>query len=258
MTRFINFLALSVILAAFFGCVSAPYTQRKQFILISGPEESELGLQAFQQVKKESRLSQDPAAIDLVTRVGRRIAQAADRPDYDWEFVVINDPKTVNAFCLPGGKVAFYTGILPVCKGEAGVAVVMGHEVSHALARHGAERISQGELAQLGQKVLAVAVSERSPEAQQGIMTAYGLGAQVSVLLPFSRTQESEADHIGLILMAKAGYDPRAAVSFWQRMAQLSKGQAPPEFLATHPGDEKRVQHIEEWLPEALKYYKSQ
>jgi predicted Zn-dependent protease len=165
--------------------------------------------------------------------------------------VVIDDPKTMNAFCLPGGRVAVYTGILPVTKDENGLAVVMSHEVAHALARHGAERMSQQELVGLGEQAAVQAGVIKSKAGLQMVEMAYGVG----VGLPHSRSQESEADHIGLILMAKAGYDPRAAVPFWERM-KASGGQKPPEFLSTHPSDETRIQKIREELPEALTYYK--
>jgi predicted Zn-dependent protease len=187
-----------------------------------------------------------------VERIGVRLARAAERSDYRWEFSVI-DEKQVNAFALPGGKVAVYTGIFPVAEDSDGLAVVMGHEIAHVIARHGAERMSQGLAAELGANVLGAAVGG-GPSANL-VLAAYGLGAQLGVLLPYGRTQESEADHIGLILMAQAGYDPRAAIGFWQRMAGASRGGSPPEFLSTHPSHETREQQIREWLPEALQYF---
>ena len=249
---------ICILTLLFSSCSTVPYTERKQLILIPEGQESSLGQQAFTQVVQENKISNDPHYNEMLRSVGERISQAANRPDYQWEFVVIDDPNTVNAFALPGGKVAFYTGIMPICQNEEGIAVVMGHEVSHALARHGAERMSQGMLAQLGEQGLNMAVSSQSPMMQGIIAKAYGFGVQYGALLPYSRLQESEADHLGIILMAQAGYDPKAAVSFWKRMSEQAKGKKPMEFLSTHPNDEKRIQQIKEWLPEAYKYYYKQ
>ena len=232
------------------GCATVPYTNRRQFNIISEDEENQMGLQAYTEVKKKNKISHDPEVNAMVERVGKRIAAAANKPEYHWEFTVIDDPKTVNAFCLPGGKIAVYTGILPLTKDDTGLAVVLGHEVSHALAHHGAERISDQTLVSLP---LAVILEGRSAESQALIQDAFGIG----LALPFSRKQESEADHIGLILMAKAGYDPRRAVEFWQRMAHEMQGKAPPAFLSDHPSDAQRIEKIKEELPEALTYYKS-
>jgi predicted Zn-dependent protease len=237
------------------ACATVPYTQRSQLLLISQSEELRLGAAAYQEVLKKQRLVHDPEVNAAVRRVGERIAQAADRSTYDWEFKVIDDPKQVNAFALPGGKVAVYTGLFPVAQDEAGLAVVMGHEVAHALARHGAERMSQGLLVQLGAVGLSVALGSSSPATRNAIFQAYGLGSQVGVLLPFSRSQEEEADHIGMILMAKAGYDPEAALALWQRMDARATGHAPPEFLSTHPGYHTRQRNIEGWMAEARGYY---
>lgn len=247
----------AALLGSLAACQSVPYTHRSHLVLIPAGEEQSLGLQQYDTTLKEAKLSKDPAQVDLVRRVGQRIAAAADKPDYKWEFNVIDDPKTINAWCLPGGKVAVYTGILPVTQDDTGLAVVLGHEVSHALARHGAERMSQGLLAQFGGAALSVALANKPAQTQQLFGAAYGAGAQYGVLLPFSREQESEADHIGLILMAKAGYDPARAVDFWERMAKSAgAGGKPPEFLSDHPADEKRIEQIKKWLPEAQKYYK--
>ena len=173
---------------------------------------------------------------------------------YQWEFNLV-DSKEVNAWCMPGGKVVVYTGILPLTQNENGLAVVMGHEIAHAVAKHGNERMSQGLLTQMGGMALELALQDRPKQTQQLFMTAFGMGAQVGVLLPFSRVQESEADHLGLIFMAMAGYDPNGAVPFWERMAQQG-GQKPPEFLSTHPSDQTRIQKIKSELPEALEYYR--
>jgi len=186
--------------------------------------------------------------------VGARIKAAADKPGFDWEFNVL-DGKEINAFCLPGGKVAFWEAIIPLCETDDGIAVVMGHEVAHALAHHGAERMSQGMGANVIGEVLSVGLGNADPAKRENVLKLYGLGAQVGVMMPFSRAHESEADRIGLILMSKAGYDPRAAVGFWERMAK-SGGQKPPELLSTHPADSRRIGQIKSWLPEALTYYK--
>lgn len=239
------------------ACRTVPYTHRKHLVLIPAGQMESLGLQQYDQTLKNSKISHDPAVVDPVRRVGERIAKAADRPDFKWQFNVIEDPDTVNAWCLPGGKVAVYTGILPLTKDDTGLAVVLGHEVAHALAQHGDERMSQQLLAQMGGAALSVALANKPAQTQQLFAAAYGAGAQYGVILPFSREQESEADHIGLILMAKAGYDPKAAVGFWERMAtQAGKNGKPPVFLSDHPSDEQRIQRIKKWLPEAETYYK--
>jgi predicted Zn-dependent protease len=240
------------------GCATVEYSERSALMLISEKEEIVLGEEAFTQIREEARISTDGEWAEVIDRVGERIAAAADKPEYDWEFILIEDDKMVNAFALPGGKVAFYSGILPVCEDEAGIAVVMGHEVAHALARHGAERMSQGMVAGLIGSVLQAAVSNKTPEAQRSILNGYGYAATIGVMLPFSRKHESEADYIGLILMAKAGYNPEEAIRFWEKMSRLSSGQKPPEFFSTHPHDEKRIQALKDALPEAMKYYASQ
>jgi len=233
------------------GCSSVAYTNRKQFNFISSSQEDQLGQQAFDDVKSKSKLSQDAEATAMLQRVGTRIAEAAKKPEFKWEFILIDDPKTINAFCLPGGRVAFYTGILPITKDENGLAVVMAHEVAHALAKHGAERMSQQSLVSGAQQIAVQAGLIQSEAMLQVVQMAYGVG----VGLPHGRSQESEADHIGLILMAKAGYDPRGAVDFWQRMKAASGGNKPPAFLSTHPSDDKRIDDIRKKLPEALTHY---
>ncbi len=201
-----------------------------------------MGLDAYRQVLKKAKLSTDPVAIEQVRRVGRRIAEATGRTDYQWEFNLIED-KQANAFCLPGGKVAVYTGILPITRDDSGLAAVLGHEVSHAIARHGGERVTQTLLVQMGLAATQVALARNDP-------------AVVQQVLPWSRAQESEADHLGLIFMAKAGYDPHAALDLWNRMAEAAKGRdRPPEYLSTHPSEETRIKQIEAWIPEALQFY---
>lgn len=245
------------------GCYKAPGTARDQFIYLSPEKEIAMGVSAFRDILRSAPLSLDPDVNDLVHRVGRRIADAANKPEYLWEFAVIEEPHMVNAFCLPGGKVAVFTGILPVTKNEAGLATVMGHEVAHALQRHGAERISRSILEQIAQlgTLAAAATGHLDPGVMQGLQSAYGVG----VSLPFNRKQESEADYIGLQLMAKAGYDPREAVPFWERMSGCPKNMigtlcfrsanSIPEFLSTHPSDITRINQIEASLPDAMRYY---
>jgi predicted Zn-dependent protease len=231
------------------GCATAPYTGRSQLMLV--PESNEIGSgeQAYRYIMRDSVLSDNAEALRIVRRVGERIARAANKPEYSWEFRVINDPDNVNAFCVPGGKVAVYTGIFSIAKDEAGLAVILGHEVAHALLRHAGERMSQSQL--LGTGLALAGASGVNPQ----ILQALGLGASFGVVLPFSRSQESEADHVGLILMAKAGYDPRVALELWSRMARKEKS-APADFLSTHPGPEARIQQLEAWMPEALQHYR--
>ncbi len=248
---------LVLILSSFLlaACATVQYTGRHQFNLVSESDEMKMGDEAYADVLKKNPITKNADYQRRVKEVGARIKAAADKPDYQWEFNVLQG-KDVNAFCLPGGKVAFWEAIIPICQTYEGIAVVMGHEVAHALAHHGAERMSQGMGAELVGQLLSVGLGKADPAVRDGALQAYGLGAQVGVMLPFSRKHESEADHIGLILMAKAGYDPRTAVEFWKRMASQGDGQKPPEFLSTHPADETRIKQIEEWLPEALTYYK--
>jgi predicted Zn-dependent protease len=222
-------------------------------MLVSASQENALGVQAYRQVLRKEPVTHDPDATEPVQRIARRLAAVAERPDFHWEVNVIKNDKMVNAFALPGGKIAVYTGIFPVAQNEAGLAMILGHEVGHVIARHGAERMSQGLLAQLGGQALGAAV-QGGPHAG-AIMAAYGLGAQVGFLLPYSRAHESEADRIGLVLAAKAGYDPRVAVEVWKRMAALP-GRRPPEFLSTHPDPRTRIEDIKRLLPEALAQFR--
>jgi metalloendopeptidase OMA1, mitochondrial len=248
-SRSLLVLALLVVAA----CQTVPVTGRSQLLLLPEGAELQMGLTSFADVLKKSKLSADPGLNEQVTRVGRRIADATGRTDYKWEFKVIED-KQANAFCLPGGKVAVYTGILPITKDDAGLAAVLGHEVSHAIARHGGERISQTLLVQTGLTATQVALSRNDPRTTQAVTSLLGAGATVGVLLPWGRAQESEADHLGLVYMAKAGYHPSAARDLWVRMGEASKARQ-PEFLSTHPSPATRIRDIEGWLPEALQYY---
>lgn len=254
-------------LASLSGCETNPYTGRSQFLMTSVSSEMEMGAQAYSQVKSDPKMkqSQDPREIEPVKRVAAHIIEAAKRSKYaemaqqfQWEVTVFKDDKTANAFALPGGKIAVYTGIFPMAKTEAGLAAVMGHEVVHALARHGAERMSQGQAASIGVQVLGTAAGIGSGNAAlgQATMAALGAGAQVGVLLPFSRKHESEADYIGILLAADAGYDPRESVALWERMGQMSGG-APAEFMSTHPSHETRIDQLKQWMPEAMTIYQS-
>ena len=237
------------------ACATVPITGRSQLLLLSESAEVQMGLDAYRQVLRKAKLSTDAAATEQVQRVGRRIAEATGRTDYHWEFNLIED-KQVNAFCLPGGKVAVYTGILPVALDDAGLAAVLGHEGAHAIARHGGERVSEGLLVQFGLAATQVALSRNDPAMVQQVTVLLGAGATVGLLLPWSRSQESEADHLGLIYMAKAGYHPAAARDLWMRMDETARGRgSPPEFLSTHPSAATRIRQIEAWIPEALQYY---
>ena len=247
-------LVVALIVASVTACETVPYTGRHQIMLLPESAELQMGLQSYQEVLKKSKISRDAEANERLARVGLRIAAATGRRDYRWEFHLIED-KQVNAFCLPGGKVAVYTGILPVTRDEAGLAAVVGHEVAHAIARHGAERVSQGLLVQAGLAATQVALSRNDPHTVQAVTAMLGAGAAVGVMLPWSRAQESEADHLGLIYMAKAGYHPSAARDLWVRMAERATGARQPEFLSTHPAPATRIAQIENWIPEALKYY---
>lgn len=239
------------------SCATVPETGRRELLLIGADQEMQLGLSEFQKLKQSTPISHDAKANDMVQRVGKRIAAVAPLARAQWEFVVFEDPKTVNAFCLPGGKVGVYTGILRITQDEAGLATVIGHEVSHAVAHHGAERLSQGLLAQYGGEILGQVINTQSETTRNVILQSYGLVGTVGVLLPYSRLQESEADHLGLIYMARAGYDPRQAIEFWKRMAAYSKqhGGQPIQFLSTHPLDEVRIKRLEAELPKALAEY---
>lgn len=231
------------------GCATAPVTGRRQLLLLSEDEEASLGLKSYQEVLATEKLSADPAANALVQQVGARIAAATGK-GYAWEFKVVDKPDVVNAFCLPGGKVVVYSGIFRVSQDAAGMATVIGHEVAHAIARHGGERLSSGMLTNLGVEAVTAAMGSKDPSTVKTVSGLLGAGAAVGIMLPFSRDQESEADHMGLIYMARAGFSPDAAVAFWQRMQAASQG-AMPEILSDHPSDARRIQRIQGWLPEA-------
>ncbi len=259
-------ISLVMMVAILYSCATVPVTGRKQLSLVSSAEINTMSAQQYQEVIKKGPLSTNVDQTEMVKRVGVRIQKAVEKymadkgvssqlAGFNWEFNLIKDDKTVNAWCMPGGKVAFYTAILPICKDELGVAVVMGHEVAHAIANHGAERMSQGLLAEFGMSTLGAAMGQNPTATQQIFMQAVGVGTNVG-MLKFSRSHESEADHMGLIFMAMAGYDPATAPKFWERMATLSGGEQPPEFLSTHPSHDTRIKDLEGWIPEANQYYK--
>lgn len=246
---------VALALALLAACQNVPLTGRSQLQMFSEKQERRMGLSSYQEIIEKEKLSLDPVSNERVQRVGARIAAATGRSDYQWEFKLIDNDEVLNAFCLPGGKVAVYTGLLPVAQDDAGLAAVIGHEVAHAIARHGGERLSQEIL--VAGVTAAVVVGTRESKNRDLYAGLLGAGAAVGFLLPYSRLHESEADRMGLIYMAKAGYDPHAAVGLWQRMAAAGKGKAkPPEFLSTHPADQTRIKDIERWLPEAMSHYR--
>ncbi len=257
-----------LIVTAFVACSTNPVTGRKQFKLVSEQELQGMASQEYRQFLSTNKVVTPSADRDaeMVRRIGQRVAKAVSQyysqnklgnvlEGYNWEFNLVND-KAVNAWCMPGGKVVVYTGLLPVTQNEAALAVVIGHEISHAIFQHGNERMSQGLAQQLGGTALSVAMSSKPAATQNLFMQAYGIGSTVGFALPFSRKQELEADHYGLIWTAMAGYNPREAITLWQRMEKMSNGQKPPEFLSTHPSEGRRIEELQKFMPEALKYYK--
>ncbi|OAI49886.1 peptidase [Nitrospira sp. SCGC AG-212-E16] len=247
------------------GCATNPYTHRYQLELVPLSQEQAMGLQAYHQILNDPKvkISHDPREVEPVKRVAARIIEAAKvsmyaetAKQFEWQVLVIKDDKTQNAFALPGGEIAVYTGIFPVAQNEAGLAAILGHEVTHALARHGGERMSQGIVAQGAVEAATLGASFKgiSPQIAQ---LAGGALAHYGFILPYSRKHESEADYIGLLLAADAGYDPHEALHVWQRMEQMSQGQ-PPEFLATHPSHGTRIIQIGQWMPEAMAHYHPQ
>jgi predicted Zn-dependent protease len=249
------------------GCSTVAVTGRSQLDLIPASTMLSMSDQQYSEFLSSNRLSTNRDQTALVKKVGTRIQGAVENyfrsqnmskqlQGYSWQFNLV-DSKEANAWCMPGGRVVVYTGILPITQTEAGLAVVLAHEIAHAVAEHGNERMSQELLAQLGGMALSEAVAKKPKETQQIYMTAFGLGAEYGALLPFSRLQENEADHLGLIFMAMAGYDPHEALFLWQRMSQSNSGQALPEFMSTHPSDATRIAKIEQEMPEAMQYYRS-
>ncbi|MBN2174344.1 MAG: M48 family metallopeptidase [Bacteroidales bacterium] len=257
-----------VVLGIFlFSCATVPITGRKQLALVPNSQILPLSYSSYEQVLKESKLSTNQAEVNMVKKVGSNIEKAVEEymaqnnmidalKGYEWEFNLIDDKDVINAWCMPGGKVAFYTGIMPICQDEAGVAVVMGHEVAHAIANHGGERMSQGLVQQLGGLALSVALQDKPEQTQALFFTAYAVGTTYGVMLPYSRLHESEADKLGLIFMAMAGYDPYEAPEFWERMKAQSQGDQPPEWMSTHPSHQSRIDELNAYIPKAMKHYK--
>ncbi|MEN7549104.1 M48 family metallopeptidase [Rapidithrix thailandica] len=257
---------LVTILTAFFifSCSTVPVTGRKQLRLIPSSQMLAMSYSQYDSFLKENKVSSNSKQAEMIKRVGRRIQKAVETymaeqglssnlEGFAWEFNLVDDD-IANAWCMPGGKVVFYTGILPICKTEEGVAIVMGHEVAHAIAEHGSERMSQGLIAQGLEVGVSLATMKSKPVYQQAFQTAFGVGAQVG-MLSFSRQHESEADKIGLIFSSMAGYDPRDAPKFWERMKAAAGGQAPPEFLSTHPSHDTRIKNLNAQLPNAIALY---
>lgn len=261
--RLIIFALLGLV---FYACAKVAVTGRQQLSLVSNAEIIPMANQQYDSVVRTANLSKNQQQVAMIKNVGARIQRAVERymadnnasqeiQGFDWEFNLIEDPKTVNAWCMPGGKVAFYTGIMPICQNEAGVAVVMGHEIAHAIANHARERMSQGLVANGLLGTLGAALGQNPTLTKNLFFQAVGVGAQVG-MLKFSRQHESEADRIGLIFMAMAGYDPNEAPRFWERMSSQSGGAEPPEWLSTHPSHSSRIKDLNDAIPEAMKYYK--
>jgi predicted Zn-dependent protease len=256
-----------LLLAVMIGCATVPITGRRQLAFIPTAQLLTMSYQTYDQYLQQAKVNRDPELNAMVTRVGTNIKHAVEEflhqeskadilEGYEWEFTLVED-EGANAFVLPGGKVVVHTGLLPVARDDTGLAVVMGHEIAHAVAGHGNERMSQGLALQMGGIALSQALGSYPEQTRQLFLAAFGAGAQVGVLLPYSRLQESEADHLGLIFMAMAGYDPQAAIPFWERMlAQQQEQPAPPEFLSTHPAGERRIEEIKALLPEIMPYYR--
>ena len=263
-----KFFAALIISAFAAGCSTNPVTGRSQFKLVPEQELQAMAAQEYQQFLSSNKVvaSSNNRDAAMVKRVGSRVTNAvksyyASRnlsdalAGFTWEYNLVNDP-AVNAWAMPGGRIVVYTGLLGVTKNEAALAAVIGHEISHAIFKHGNERMSQGLAQQLGGAALSIALANQPAQTQNLFNTAYGIGTNVGVLLPFSRKQESEADRYGLIWMAMAGYNPQEAIPLWERMEAASSGNRPPEFLSTHPSENTRMTNLRKWMPEALKYYK--
>lgn len=256
---------LSALLLLLNGCSSVPVTGRKQVLLVSDQEVLTLSLQQYDEFMQTAPKSTNKTNTALVQKVGQNIANAVESymkangmekliSDYKWEFNLVKSDE-VNAFCMPGGKIVVYEGILPITQDETGLAVVLGHEVAHAVAKHSNERMSQQVLSEYGSSALGMVLDGKSEGVKQVASTVYGLGSQYGIMLPYSRKQELEADHLGLVFMAMAGYNPQMAEGFWQRMSANSNSNV-AEFMSTHPSDDTRIKQIQKDLPEAMKYYK--
>jgi len=260
---------LLILLSLFvFSCQTVPITGREQLSFVPAGQILPMSFNQYKDFLSKHKVVEHGEQAEMVKRVGTRIEHSVEQyfsqhdllsrlKGYQWEFHLVED-KEANAWCMPGGKVVVYTGILHVMKDENGLAVVLGHEIAHAVANHGGERMSQALLVEMGGLTLDAALSQNTKQTNDLFLSAYGLGAQVGILLPYSRTQESEADHLGLIFMAMAGYDPHGAVTFWERMLASKHGASPPELLSDHPADARRIENIKELLPEAMKYYRQE
>jgi predicted Zn-dependent protease len=269
MSRTVKFQMITLCCIVLFvsACSQVAITGRKQFNLVPDKFMNSMSFQSYTEFLTQNKLSTNTQKVEMVNKTGLRIQKAVEQycaendlsarlKGYNWEFNLVEDPN-VNAWCMPGGKVVVYTGLLSIAKNEAGLAVVMGHEIAHAVARHGSERMTQGLLVEFGGMGLSKALANYPDQTQNLFMKSYSVGTQYGVLLPYSRTHESEADHMGLIFMAMAGYDPHEAVSFWQRMSATKQGATPPELLSTHPADTTRIRKINELMPEAMGYYRT-
>ena len=257
----IGLIAIGVTMAR--GCQQGPFG-RAQVVAMNTQQEAQLGLQAFQEVLSDARVVRRGPTVEAVREIAERLIRATKNPEFQrrigtkipgfkWELEVVDD-KQVNAFCLPGGKMVVYTAILPVAETDAGLATVIGHEISHALAHHGAERMAQTQMANIGMTAAGASMGDMSPSQRNGVMSVLNAGAKFGIL-GYSRSHESEADHMGLLLMAAAGYDPRESIRFWERMSSASGGKAPPEFMSTHPSHGTRIRDLTNWIPEALPLY---
>ena len=262
-SRLLTLCALALLLA---GCSEVPLSGRRQFTIVPSSTINAMSFESYSEFLSQNKLSTNTQQTQMVKTVGARIQKAVedycaengieDQLDgYEWEFNLVEDPN-INAWCMPGGKVVVYTGIMPIARDQTGLAVVMGHEIAHAFARHGAERMSQQLVVQMGGIALSTALEEYPEQTKDLFLQSYGVGAQVGVLLRYSRVHENEADHLGLIFMAMAGYNPEEAVGFWERMAAQKKGAQLPEFLSTHPHDDTRIQNLKILLPQAMGYYR--
>ncbi|MCC5921205.1 MAG: M48 family metallopeptidase [Cyclobacteriaceae bacterium] len=260
-----KFVVVFIIIFAFQACKKVPMTDRRQVSFIPNSQLLPLSFTSYNDMMNQTTASSNREWTSWVRNSGERISKAVEiylkengnervLKGFDWEFNLIADP-TVNAFCMPGGKIAFYEGIMPICQSELGTAVVMGHEIAHAIANHGGERMSQGLIQQLGAVSLSAATRNQPETTKNILFTAYGVGSNFGVMMPFSRSHESEADELGLYFMALAGYDPREAPKFWDRMAANSGGGAPPEFLSTHPSHRTRISDLNNAMPKAMEYY---
>ncbi|HUT28489.1 MAG TPA: M48 family metallopeptidase [Sedimentisphaerales bacterium] len=269
MTKMVKFQMITVCCSLLFvsACEQVAITGRKQFNLVPDMVMNSMSFQSYAEflTQNKTKLSSSAQQVEMVKGIGLRIQKAVEQycaenglspqlKGYNWEFNLVDDPN-INAWCMPGGKVVVYTGLLPISQNEAGLAVVMGHEIAHAIAKHGAERMTQGLIIEMGGMALSTALAKRPEETKNLFMRSYGVGTQYGILLPYSRVHETEADHLGLIFMAMAGYDPHEAVGFWERMTAANKGGSPPELLSTHPSDATRIKNIKAFMPEAMQYY---